>query len=343
MAFIQSQDFFSGAQSALDGIMAASVPRCRLIVILGPTAVGKTALSLDLAERLHTEIISGDSQLVYRGFDIGTAKPTVEERRGIPHHLIDICDPDEQFSVTDFVDLASEKIKELNSRGQIPILAGGTGLYVKALLEGYEFNETSRHEDFRQEMEQLARERGQAYVHGLLEALDPAAAERLHEHNFRRVVRALEVARFGGEHISEQRAAAGDGSGLVYDALVIGLCRERAALYDRINRRVEHMFASGLEQEVAGLMASGVTPDMPAMKGIGYRETAQVVQGKMEREAAIASIQQSTRHFAKRQLTWYRRMPYIEWLDAAQPPEQLLQAVMRLVDAFVNRTSPLER
>ena len=138
-------------------------------------------------------------------------------------------------------------------------------------------------------------------------------------------------------------SAAGDGSGLIYDALVIGLCRERSALYDRINRRVEHMFADGLEREVAWLMASGVTPDMPAMRGIGYRETAQVVQGQMEREAAIASIQQSTRHFAKRQLTWYRRMPYIEWLDAAQPPEQLLQAAMGLVRTFTSSTNPLER
>ncbi len=299
----------------------------KLIVILGPTAVGKTDLSIALGQKLDTEIISGDSMLFYKGFDIGSAKPTVAERQGIVHHLVDNLEPWENFNVTDFVREAQSLITKLNRQGKVPIIAGGTGLYIKALLEGYEFNETADHSDFRQEMTALAEEKGKEYVHDLLAAADPQAAAEIHANNLRRVIRALEVARFGGEQISRQKEY-GEGE-LCYDVYVAGLNRERQGLYARINQRVELMFAAGLEAEVRQLLAGGVTRDMQAMQGIGYKETAAWLNGEMTKEEAVDLIQKSTRHFAKRQLTWYRKMPYIHWYMADEmSAEKLLDSVM---------------
>ena len=295
----------------------------KLIVILGPTAVGKTDLSIELAKKIDTEIISGDSMLFYRGFDIGSAKPSVEERQGIVHHLVDNLEPWENFNVTDFVREAKQLIHELNAQGKIPIIAGGTGLYIKALLEGYEFNETADHSDYRQQLTALAEEKGRDYIHGLLQAADPEAAELIHQNNLRRVIRALEVAHFGGEQISRQKEY-GEGD-LCYNVYVAGLNRERQGLYERINKRVELMFAAGLEQEVQRLLKQGITREMQAMQGIGYKETAAYLAGEMSREAAVELIQKSTRHFAKRQLTWYRKMPYIHWYMADEMTEAELQ------------------
>ncbi len=306
----------------------------RLIVILGPTAVGKTALSIALAKELGTEIISGDSMLVYKGFDIGSAKPCPEEQEGIRHHLIDIREPWENYGVTDFVSEAAHCIREINARGKVPILAGGTGLYVKALLEGYEFNDTDGHEEYRAYLEELGRKKGKEYVHSLLAEVDPESAERLHVNDFRRVIRALEVQHFVGEQISQRRQA-GNGElsreELCYETIVIGLERDRQELYERINRRVELMFEAGLENEVRGLLEGGLARDTQAMKGIGYKETASYLSGEMSREEAIELIQKSTRHFAKRQLTWYRKMPYIEWIQADQPVEKLLADCRELI------------
>ena len=295
----------------------------KLIVILGPTAVGKTDLSIELAKELQTEIISGDSMLFYRGFDIGSAKPALAERQGIVHHLVDNLEPWENFNVTDFVREAKQLIHELNAQGKIPIIAGGTGLYIKALLEGYEFNETADHSDYRQQLTALAEEKGRDYIHGLLQAADPEAAERIHQNNLRRVIRALEVAHFGGEQISRQKEY-GEGD-LCYNVYVAGLNRERQGLYERINKRVELMFEAGLEQEVQRLLKQGITREMQAMQGIGYKETAAYLAGEMSREAAVELIQKSTRHFAKRQLTWYRKMPYIHWYMADEMTEAELQ------------------
>lgn len=295
----------------------------KLIVILGPTAVGKTDLSIELAKKIDTEIISGDSMLFYRGFDIGSAKPSVEERQGIVHHLVDNLEPWESFNVTDFVREGQQLIHALNAQGKIPIIAGGTGLYIKALLEGYEFNETADHSDYRQQLTALAEEKGRDYIHGLLQAADPEAAELIHRNNLRRVIRALEVAHFGGEQISRQKEY-GEGD-LCYNVYVAGLNRERQGLYERINKRVELMFAAGLEQEVQRLLKQGITREMQAMQGIGYKETAAYLAGEMSREAAVELIQKSTRHFAKRQLTWYRKMPYIHWYMADEMTEAELQ------------------
>ncbi len=299
--------------------------REKLIVILGPTAVGKTALSIELAKRLRSEILSGDSMLVYRGVDIGSAKPTPAERQGVVHHLVDILEPSAAFNVTEFVEQARPIIHQINAEGRIPILAGGTGLYIKALLEGYQFNETTADVAYRRQLEELGRSRGRDYVHGLLAQIDPAAAARLHVNDFRRVIRALEVAHLGGEQISQTKQG-NDAGSLCYDVFVIGLNRERQSLYERIDQRVLQMFANGLADEVRQLLAQGVTRDMQAMKGIGYKETAGWLAGEMSREEAVEQIQKSTRHFAKRQLTWYRRMPYIHWYMVDEMPEGELTA-----------------
>ena len=297
----------------------------RLVVLIGPTAVGKTALSLALARRLDAEIISGDSMLFYRGFDIGTAKPTKEERAAVPHHFIDILAPEASFNVMDFQRLAREEIGRIAARGKMPLVVGGTGLYIKSLLEGYVFNETSGDRAYREKLERLAQEKGKAFVHGLLREADPDAAARLHVNDFRRVVRALEVASLGNEHISEQREAAG--GELAYDAYVIGLWRERQALYARIEERVDAMLEAGLADEVRSLLAEGVPRDCPAMKGIGYREMLAYLAGSMDLPLAAEEIKKATRHFAKRQLTWFRKMPYVHWYAASQGEELLLEKI----------------
>ena len=285
-----------------------------LLVLLGPTAVGKTALSLRLAAHLGTDIISGDSMLVYRGFDIGSAKPTVEERAAATHHLVDILNPEETFSVTAFVAHVRQLIAAHEAAGKLPFIVGGTGLYIKALLEGYDFNETPGSERFRARLHRLAARCGNAFIHALLARRDPETAARLHPNNVRRVIRALETVCYGGERIS-QESAHGKGE-RVYDAFVVGLVRERAHLYARINARVDAMFAAGLVDEVAGLLARGVRRDAPAMKGIGYKETAAYLAGETRLEEAIEQVKTATRHFAKRQATWYRKMPYIRQYDA---------------------------
>ena len=299
--------------------------KARLVVLIGPTAVGKTALSLALARRLDAEIISGDSMLFYRGFDIGTAKPTKEERAAVPHHFIDILAPEASFNVMDFQRLAREEIGRIAARGKLPLVVGGTGLYIKSLLEGYVFNETSGDRAYREKLERLAQEKGKAFVHGLLQEADPEAAARLHVNDFRRVVRALEVASLGNEHISEQREAAG--GELAYDAYVIGLRRERQALYARIEERVDAMLEAGLADEVRSLLAEGVPRDCPAMKGIGYREMLAYLAGSMDLSLAAEEIKKATRHFAKRQLTWFRKMPYVHWYAASQGEELLLEKI----------------
>lgn len=295
----------------------------KLIVIAGPTASGKTALAVELARRLDTEIISGDSMLVYKGLDIGTAKPGKKEMGGIRHHLIDILDAGAGFNVTDFINLAKPVITLLNQQGRIPILAGGTGLYIKSLVEGYQFNETSGDPEYRESLQRLAEEKGREYVFDMLRKVNPDAAERLHINNFRRIIRALEVYHLGGEQISEEKA-----SELAYDVFAIGLGWERSVLYERINRRVEIMMEQGLYNEVEGLLKNGISDSCQSMKGIGYKELLPAVRGEISLDEAANHIKQNTRHFAKRQLTWYRKMPYIRWYDAqAEVDEKLADKI----------------
>ena len=239
----------------------------KLLVLLGPTASGKTALSIKLAQALGTEIISGDSMLVYRGFNIGAAKPTTEEMAGIRHHMVDILPPDASFNLMDFLQQAKEIITRLNQQGKIPMLVGGTGLYIQSLLEGYQLNSQSEDAAYRDYLERLAVEMGREYVHNMLAKVNPEAASRLHVNDFRRIVRALEVHHIGGEKISQKKSRQ-----LVYDSYVAGLTWQRCKLYDRINQRVDLMMSQGLQQEIMQLLAAGVPPDSQAMKGIGYKE-----------------------------------------------------------------------
>lgn len=280
----------------------------KLLVLLGPTASGKTALSIGLAKALKTEIISGDSMLVYRGFDIGSAKPTKAEMAGIRHHMIDILPGNASFNLMDFLQQVKGLITELNQAGKVPMLVGGTGLYIQSLLEGYELNQQQEDPEYRHYLEQLAEEKGREYVHNMLRQVNPAAADRLHINNFRRIVRALEVYHVGGEQISQTKSGE-----LVYDCYVAGLNWQRQKLYDRINRRVDIMLQQGLEQEVRHLVEAGLGPDNQAMKGIGYKELLPAIRGEVSLAAAAELVQKNSRHFAKRQLTWYRRMPYIHW------------------------------
>ena len=310
--------------------MTANAPQDKLIVILGPTATGKTKLAVRIAKELRTSIVSGDSMLVYRGLDIGSAKPDEAERDGVRHALVDCLDPaDESFNAADFQRLAAEEIHAVNQSGTIPILAGGTGLYVKALLEGYRFNKNQEDGEYRASLERLAEKRGKAYIHKMLEEVDPEAAARLHVNDVRRVVRALEVWRLGQERISRDKQE----DGLAYDACVIGLCSDRKILYERIEKRVDAMISAGLEEEVRRLLAEGVSRSARAMQGIGYKEMAAYIDGELSLAEAVANIKKATRHFAKRQFTWYRKMPYIHWFDIdAIPFEELVETVLETIN-----------
>ena len=310
--------------------------KLKLIVILGPTAVGKTNLSIALAQKLSTEIISGDSMLVYKGFDIGTAKPTLEEMKGIKHHIIDILEPWENFNVSDFHDKVKPLIEQINNEGKIPILAGGTGLYVKSLLEGYIFNETSGDVEYRKHLEKLASKHGKEYVYKMLQEVDPQTAQRLHINNFNRIIRALEVYHLGKEQISQKNHYELTGE-LIYDAYIVGLNRSRQNLYDRINQRVDIMMDCGFVDEVQSLLQNGAKIDWQSMKGIGYREIASYLNGDIDLDTAGYEMKKATRHFAKRQFTWYKKMPYISWYDVEQLSEdELLATVLTDCKAHFN-------
>lgn len=284
----------------------------RLVVIIGPTAVGKTKISIDLAQRMNSPIISGDSMLVYRGLNIGTAKPSLAERSGIVHHLIDILEPTEEFNVVDFQNHAQGLITKINTAGQIPILAGGTGLYVRALLEGYQFNKAPSDESLRRKLAEIAETHGNEYLHKMLAEVQPETAARLHPNDLLRIIRALEVHYLSGETISQEKNTV---NGLRYDAVVIGLTMDRAALYARINKRVDLMIEQGLVAEVSRLLQQGVSPNCQSMKGIGYKEVVEHLLDGKDLSSTIERLKQVTRNFAKRQLTFYRRMPYITWFD----------------------------
>ena len=293
----------------------------RLIVIVGPTASGKSALALELARHFGCEIISGDSMCVYQGMDIGTAKPSLVERQEIPHHLIDIRVPGESFSVVDFQQLATSAIESINKRGKIPLLVGGTGLYVQALLEGYQFSPTPK-TDRRSDLEQNISESViPSVLHEKLKEIDPIAANRIHPNDRKRILRALEVV------TAEQRSISCDKISTdptpLFDCIVFGLSMERQELYRRIDDRVDRMLEAGLLAEVKGLMRQGMPANSTAFQAIGYKEIVSCLQGELSLEEAIARVKQSSRRYAKRQLTWFRRMPYIRWLGQVEETEAI--------------------
>lgn len=282
----------------------------KLITIVGPTAVGKTDLTLALAKGYHGEVISGDAYQVYKHLNIGTAKATTEELAAVPHHLINILEPDDDYSVSIFQQQAKSLIDQLNNNHVVPILSGGTGLYVQSLLENYNFNDIKPNTKLRSELDELYAEYG---VDGLREYAQNLAEKGGIEIKYtdkHRLYRAIELMTAGDyESLIKQTK-----DGLSYKGPVIGLQRERSDLYDRINRRVEIMFEQGLVDEVKTLLDSGVNPQCQAFKGIGYKEVIQYLEGLISYDACVDLIQKNTRHFAKRQITWYKRMPYIEWI-----------------------------
>ncbi|MFD0670281.1 tRNA (adenosine(37)-N6)-dimethylallyltransferase MiaA [Cohnella sp. GCM10027633] len=287
-----------------------------LLVLVGPTAIGKTALSLQLAKALNGEIISGDSMQVYRRMNIGTAKLMPEEREGIPHHLIDIREPEHPFSVSEFQRLCAEAIEDITSRGKLPMIVGGTGLYVESVCYGFEFREQGADEPFREEMRAYAAKHGNEALHDKLAAVDPASAAKLHANDLGRVVRALEIHHVTGNPLSGQQAQArGDDKASPYRLCIVGLTMDRAALYRRIERRIDEMLDAGLVSEVRGLLDQGVPRDAISMRGLGYKEIAAFLAGEMDYGTAVDVLKRDTRHFAKRQLSWFRHMKSLEWID----------------------------
>lgn len=292
-----------------------------LIVLTGPTAVGKTALSIKLARALNGEIISADSMQVYRYMDIGSAKVTPEEMQGIRHYLIDELDPSAEFNVVRFKQMAKEALEEIYSRGKLPIVAGGTGFYIQALLKDVDFTETCEDPALREELENLAKKRGAEYLHGLLERADPAAASSIHANNVKRVIRALEFNRLTGEQISRHNAEESRRES-PYNYLYFVLTMDRARLYERIERRVDAMMAAGLLEEVEMLKQMGCHRQMVSMQGLGYKELLSFLDGEYTLEEAVSVIKRDTRHFAKRQLTWFRREEDVIWIDKDQYPDE---------------------
>jgi len=286
----------------------------KVIVILGPTASGKTNLSIDLAKKLDTEIISADSMQVYRYMDIGTAKPDMEERQGIKHYLIDEIYPDEEFNVVKFKDLAEKYIEEILKRGKIPIIAGGTGLYINSLIYNINFSETESNQELRERLWKEAEEKGNRYLHDILKKIDPKAAEKIHENNVKRVIRAIEVYEQTKKPISYHQELSRT-QAVKYEYILIGLRMEREILYDRINKRVDLMMEKGLVDEVKRLVELGYDKNAVAMQGIGYKEILSYLRGEISLDEAIYIIKRDTRHYAKRQMTWFKKIPDVHWID----------------------------
>lgn len=288
----------------------------RLLVIVGPTAVGKTALSIDLAKKFHGEIISGDSAQVYRGMDIGTAKITAEEMDGVPHHLINTHEPDEPFSVAEFQQKATKLIHDIDQRAGLAMIVGGTGLYIQSVIYDYQFSEATGDVSYRQKMEQLAQVEGNVALHGCLAEVDPITAKRLHPNDLKRIIRALEIYKTTGKTMAEHQRRTMESP---YQLALIGLTIEREKLYERINNRVDGMIQDGLVEEVQSLLQKGYSPQLPSMRAIGYKEIVAYLQGNLTLPEAIEWLKKNTRHYAKRQLTWFRSMKDICWYDLTNP------------------------
>ena len=282
------------------------------MVLIGPTAVGKTKMSIELAKAFNGEIISGDSMQIYRKMDIGTAKISSSEMEGIPHHLIDIKDPHESFSVAEFQELVRKKIIEIRSRGKLPMIVGGTGLYIQSVLYDYHFSEAPSDEEFRINLEKLVEKEGSQYLHNQLVNIDPESAKKIHPHNVRRVIRALEVYHCTGKTMTDiQKMQQPE---LLYDAAMIGLTMDREKLYGRINKRVDLMLQEGLMNEVESFYEQGLR-DCQSIQAIGYKELYEFFDGSISFENAVENLKQNSRRYAKRQLTWFRNKMDVKWFD----------------------------
>lgn len=285
-----------------------------LIIITGPTAVGKTEISVKLAKEIGGEIISADSMQVYRHMDIGTAKIMPDEMDGVKHYLVDEIEPDEEFNVVRFKEMADEAIEQIYAAGHIPIIVGGTGFYIQAVLNDIDFTENEADDGYRKELEMLGAEKGAGFLHDMLRAVDEKSAEAIHENNMKRVIRALEYYHQTGEKMSSHNEEQTKKTS-PYDFLYFVLDNNRETVYERINRRVDIMFEKGLVEEVRNLKNMRYTKDMVSMQGLGYKEILAYLDGEITLEEAEYILKRDTRHFAKRQLTWFRREPEVIWLN----------------------------
>ena len=299
------------------------------VVLTGPTASGKTELSLRIADGIGAEIVSADAIQVYRHLDIGSAKPTMEERQAVRHHMIDVADPDEDYSVARYQAEARECIKEILRREKTPLVVGGTGLYVHALTYDVDFTRVRGNEAYRRELHRLAETKGSAHLHGLLCERDAARAAAIHENDTKRMIRALEILETGGGRPYDFRKPL-----CGVDVLMLGLTMDRAKLYARIDRRVDAMIEAGLVSEVEGLLKDGYSPELTSLQGLGYKEVVDYLREVITLEEAAARIKRGTRRFAKRQMTWFKREGRMRWLDVAAYGS-LEEAAQSIMDCIV--------
>lgn len=302
----------------------------KILVLAGPTAVGKTDLSIKLAKALNGQIVSTDSMQIYKYMDIGSAKVTEEEMQGIKHHMIDIIEPSEKFSASDYKDRATKAIEDILSRNKLPILAGGTGLYINSVTCNMEFTEAESDEEYRKELENLAEEKGNEFIHNMLKDIDPISYSEIHYNNRKRVIRALEVYKLTGKPFSSFNAGEEFYNGK-YDIKYYVLNMDRAKLYERINKRVDIMMSSGLLEECIKLKDMGYNSSMQSMQGIGYKEVFYYLEGKISLEEAVEMIKKGTRNYAKRQLTWFRRDPRAIFInkDLYSNDDEILEYILK--------------
>ncbi len=304
-----------------------------LIILTGPTAVGKTELSIALAKEVNGEIISADSMQVYRGMDIGSAKIKPSEMEGVPHYLIDEFDPDEEFHVVRFQEYAKKYMQQIWEKGKIPILTGGTGFYIQAVLYDIDFTETRENSAYRQELEELTATKGSAFLHEKLQIADPKSAMEIHPNNVKRVIRALEFFHDTGQPISRHNEQERQKES-PYNFAYFVLNDVRSNLYERINLRIDRMLEEGLLNEVAQLKEKGYTKDMVSMQGLGYKEILDYLEGNCTLEEAVYILKRDTRHFAKRQITWFKREKDVIWMDKdhfAYNNMEILQAMLSIL------------
>lgn len=306
-----------------------------IVIVAGPTASGKTACGIEIAKRLNGEIISADSMQIYKHMDIGSAKPTLEEMNGIPHHMIDVVSPDEEFSVALFRELSGKFIDDISSRGKLPIIVGGTGLYINSITYPLDFTNVAYDLEYREHLEKLAIEKGNQYIHEMLKDIDYESYERIHPNNTKRVIRALEVYKNTGKPISlyQKESQKRD---IDYNVAYIGLTMDRAKLYDRINKRVDKMFDMNLVGEVKNLLKMGYNKNMNSMQGIGYKEVIDYINGLYTLTEVKDIIKQSSRRYAKRQLTWFRRESRIHWvnIDNFDSFEAVMQNIIGYIEGY---------
>jgi tRNA dimethylallyltransferase len=301
-----------------------------LIVITGPTAVGKTDLAIWLAERLNGEIISADSMQVYKYMDIGTAKPTLEEQQRVKHHLIDIVKPSEDFSVADYRVLFDQTVSSLNGQGKIPLMVGGTGLYIRACLRSFSFIDPGADPELRHKLREQATDAGPGFLHQRLQQVDPEAAARIHPNDNHRIIRALEVYLHTGTPFSLIRSK--QEIALKYPLIYVFLDRDRAELYQRIEVRVDSMLKQGLVLEVKELLKQGFSSNLKAMQSLGYQQINEYIENKISLEQATELIKQKTRNYAKRQLTWFRKEPVDLWINISGPSEEFFGEILNYIE-----------